>query len=54
MERKRIHSAGTSNGFTTWRLALQQSKNAPNVTDQSPSSHAETSSLLPEARKFCL
>src|SRR5436190_21583577 len=54
IERKRIHSAGTSNGRTTCRLLSQQSKNAPKVTDQSPSSHAETSSLLPEARKFCL
>src|SRR5262245_20696446 len=54
MERKRIHSLGTSNGRTTCRLLSQQSKNAPKVTDQSPSSHADTSSLLPEARNRCL
>src|SRR5215475_11067437 len=53
IERKRIHSLGTANGLMTWRVPLQQSKNAPKVTDQSPSSHAETSSLLPEARRFC-
>src|SRR5215813_7549117 len=54
IERKRIHSAGTSNGRTTCRPLSQQSKNAPKVTDQSPSSHADTSSLLPEARNRCL
>src|SRR5262245_57866474 len=54
MERKRIHSLGTSNGLMTCRPLSQQSKNAPKVTDQSPSSHADTSSLLPEARNRCL
>ena len=54
MERKRIQSFGMSNGRTTWRLASQQSKNAPMVTDQSPSSQARTSSAEPEARSRCL
>src|SRR6516225_395490 len=42
MERKRIHSLGTSNGLMTCRPLSQQSKNAPKVTDQSPSSYADT------------
>ena len=35
-------------------VLFQQSKNAPMVTDQSPSNHARTSSLLPDARSRCL
>ena len=45
---------GMANGATTCRLASQQSKNAPMATDQSPSNHARTSSLLPDARSRCL
>ena len=54
MERKRIQSLGMANGATTCRLAFQQSKNAPMVTDQSPSNHARTSSWLPDDRSRCL
>src|SRR5262249_14480991 len=54
MDRNRIQSFGTSKGSITCRLVSQQSKNAPMATDQSPSSQARTSSLLPEARSRCL
>ena len=36
MDRNRIQSSGMANGATTCRLASQQSKNAPMVTDQTP------------------
>src|SRR4051794_32828775 len=35
----------------SWLGQAEASKNAPMVTDQSPSNHARTSSLLPEARR---
>src|SRR6185312_1638595 len=54
IERKRIQSFGTSNGGTMCLVLFQQSKNAPMVTDQSPSNHARTSSLLPDDRSRCL
>src|SRR5215475_7778291 len=54
MDRNRIQSFETANGATTCRLVSQQSKNAPMVTDQSPSSQARTNSLLPDARSCCL
>src|SRR5262245_26188132 len=50
IERNRSQSFGMVNGATTCRLTSQQSM----VTDQSPSSQARTSSLLPEARSRCL
>ena len=54
IERKRSQSFGTSNGGTMCLVLFQQSKNAPMVTDQSPSNHARTSSWLPDARSRCL
>src|SRR6476646_6158030 len=54
IERKRSQSFGTSNGGTMCLVLFQQSKNAPMVTDQSPSNHARTSSLLPDDRSRCL
>src|SRR5262245_11480263 len=40
IERNRSHSGEIANGSTTCRLVSQQSKNAPSVTLQSPSSPA--------------
>src|SRR5262245_15428157 len=54
IERNRSHSGGMANGSMTCRLLSQQSKNAPRVTLQSPSSHALTSSCEPDARSRCL
>ncbi len=45
MERKRSQWSGIGNGATMWRLVLQQSKNAPSMALQSPSSQACTSFL---------
>ena len=49
MERKRIQCAGRSKGSITCRDMLQQSKNAPSIADQSPSSHARTRDSGPDA-----
>ena len=54
IDRKRSQSFGMSNGGTMCLVPFQQSKNAPMATDQSPSNHARTSSLLPDARSRCL
>src|SRR6478609_9073858 len=54
IDRNRIQSFGTANGGMTCLSTLKQSKNAPMVTDQSPSNHARTSSWLPDARSRCL
>src|SRR5262245_51367927 len=54
IERNRSHSGEIANGSITCRLLSQQSKNAPRVTLQLPSSHALTSSCEPEARSRCL
>src|SRR6476620_430517 len=54
IERKRSQSFWMSNGGTICLVPFQQSTNAPIVTDQSPSNHARTSSLLPDDRSRCL
>src|SRR6478735_1653447 len=52
IERNRAQWAGTSKGYTTCCSYLQQSKYAPSITVQSPSSQARTSVSLPTICRF--
>src|SRR5215469_6787642 len=51
---KRAQDPGSGNGRTTCFSSLQFSKNAPSMTDQSPSSHARTSRGPPDMLRFAM
>src|SRR5690606_25054922 len=53
IETNRSQWTGMAKGDTTCLAVDQQSKNAPSMAFQSPSSHALTSAALPDARRRC-
>src|SRR3990167_907265 len=54
IDRSLFHPDGTANGRMTCRDSLQQSKKAPSIADQSPSSHALTSPAEPTTSRRLL